>query len=77
MALDKKVEVFVVYMTSFKLNLMPIHLVQKAQIALLIAKEVKILIKYLDFLNVFLKKKALVLLETAESNQYVIKFQKI
>ena len=40
--LDENVEAFVMHVTSFKLNLMPINLVQEARIALLVAKEVKI-----------------------------------
>ena len=39
-ALDKNIKVFVVYVISFSLNLIPIHLAQKAQIALLDAKKV-------------------------------------
>lgn len=39
------------YVTSFYLSLMLIHLVKEAQIALLLTKEVKILDKYSDFLE--------------------------
>lgn len=41
----------------------------------MLAEKVKILTKYSDFSNVFLEKKALVLLEITELNQYVIKLQ--
>ena len=54
---------------------MPIHLAQEAQIALLVAKKVKILTKYSDFSDVFLKKKALILSEATKLNQYAIKLQ--
>ena len=54
--------------TSLNLNLMLIRLVQEAQIALLITKEVKISIKYLNFSDVFLEEKALVLLATTNLN---------
>ena len=43
------------------LSTMAIQSARKTQIALLIAKKVQILTKYLDFSDVFLKKKALVL----------------
>lgn len=51
--LDKNVEAFVMYVTSFNLSLMLIHPTKKAQIASLITKKIKILVKYLDFSNVF------------------------
>ena len=54
---------------------MPIHLAQKTQIALLVAKKVKILIKYSNFLNVFLEEKTLILPKTTKINQYAIKLQ--
>ena len=73
MALDKNIEAFVVYITSFSLNLILIYLAWEVYIVLLIIKKVKILIKYLDFLNVFLEKKALVLLKLTKLNQYAIK----
>ena len=55
---------------------MLIHPARKAQIALLIAKEVKILTNYLDFLDVFSEEKASVLPEITDLNQYAIKLQK-
>ena len=63
------------HITSFSLNLMRIYLDKKAQIALLIAKEVKILTEYSDFLDVFLKEKALILSGVTELNQHAIKLQ--
>ena len=59
-------------MTSFSFNSMLIYFAQKAQIALLITKKVKILIKYWNFLDVFLEKKALILLEIINLNKYAI-----
>lgn len=47
---------------------MLIHPTQEAQIALLITEEVKIIAKYLDFLNVILEEKALVLLKINKLN---------
>ena len=52
---------------------MLIHPAKKAQIALLIAEEIKISVKYSDFLDVFPEEKALVLLEITDLNQYAIK----
>lgn len=48
-----------------------------AQVAILNQKKAptKILVKYLDFSNVFLVKKALVLLEQTELNEYVIELK--
>ena len=42
---------------------------------MLVAEEVKILIEYSDFSDVFLKEKALILLERIELNQHAIKLQ--
>lgn len=53
--LDKNIEAFVIYVALLSL----MHLAKKAQIALLLIKNVKILSKYSEFLNVFSKKKAL------------------
>ena len=73
--MDKNVEAFVVHVTSLSLNSMLIYPVRAAQIALLIAKKVKILTNYLDFSNVFSEEKALVLLEITDLNQHAIKLQ--
>ena len=70
-ALDKKSETFVIHMAA--LNLTPgIHPDKAAQIASLLAEEVKILDKYSDFADVFSKKKALVLPERTELNEHAI-----
>ena len=73
-ALHEHVEVFVVHMIS--LLTMAIHPAKKAQIVLLVTKEVKIPIEYSDFLDVFLEKKALILPEASKLNQHAIKLQK-
>ena len=72
--LDKHVEAFVVHVTS--LSTMAIHPAREAQIASLVAKEVQILSKYLDFSDIFLEKKTLILLEATELNQHAIELQK-
>ena len=75
-ALDENSETFVVYMAF--LNLAPasgIHPDKAAQIASLLSKKVKILKEYSDFIDVFLKEKALVLLEQTEFNQHIIKLE--
>ena len=55
---------------------MPIHPAQEAQIALLVAKEVKIPTKYSDFSDVFSEEKALILPKAIKLNQIAIKLQK-
>ena len=72
--MDEHIETFVMYVTF--LSTIAIHPAEKAQIALLVAKEVKILTKYSDFSDVFLEEKALILPEVTELNQYTIKLQK-
>ena len=63
-------------MISLSLNLKSIQLAKKAEIVLLLIKNMKILIKYLDFLEVFSKKKALVLPKMIKLNQYIVKLEK-
>ena len=74
-AFDENVKAFIMHVTSFSLNLMSIHPAKKAQIALLIAEEVKIPNDYLDFSDVFSKEKALLLPEIIDLNQYAIELQ--
>ena len=70
-ALDENFETFVVYVAS--LNLTPgIHPDRAAQIASLLAKEVRIPDKYSDFADVFSEAKALVLPERIELNEHAI-----
>lgn len=78
MVLDKNIKAFVIHVTFFNLSTL-IRLVNSAketQIFWLIAKKVKILAKYSNFLDDFLKKKALLLLKITNLNQYAIKLQK-
>ena len=71
MALDEKSEAFVVHVASF--NLTPeIYLNRAAQIASLLAKEVKIPDEYSDFADVFPEAKALVLPDCNKLNDYAI-----
>ena len=74
--MDENVEVFIMYIISLSLNSILIYLAQEAQIALLIVKKVKMATKYLDFLDIFLKKKFLVLLAIINLSQYIIELQK-
>ena len=53
-----------------------IHLARKAQLALLLAKQVTVPTKYSDFADVFLEKPANVLLERTRANEHVIKLEK-
>lgn len=73
--LDENVKAFVVHITFLSLSSMIIHLAREAQIALLLAKEVKISSKYLDFLDVFPEEKTSVLLGQTKLNQHTIKLQ--
>lgn len=57
MILGKNIMTFVIYITSFSISSMSIHLTQKAQIGLFITKEIIIAEEYSDFSNIFLKKK--------------------
>ena len=69
--LDENLETFVVHVVSF--NLTPrLHLDRAAQIASLLAKEVKISDEYSDFADVFSEEKALVLPECTELNKHAI-----
>ena len=73
-ALEKHIEIFVMHVTF--LLMMAIHPARKTQIALLVAKEMQIPSKYSDFSDIFLEKKALILLEATELNQHIIKLHK-
>ena len=74
MTLDENSETFVVHIVFP--NLIPgIYQHKEAQIAFLLIKKVKILDKYLDFANVFLEKKALVLPKRTKLNKYTINLE--
>ena len=71
-ALDKNSDTFVIYVTFFNLALISIYLDREAQKAFLHNKKIKILDKYSNFIDVFSKKKTLVLLEQTELNEHAI-----
>ena len=73
--LDKNVEVFVIYSASL-ISKMTMHLAQKAQIALLLAKNVTVLAEYTDFANIFSEKSATVLPEWIGINKHAIELPK-
>lgn len=60
---------------SLKKLTITIHLAKKAQIALLLAKKVKIPVEYLDFANIFSKQKPIVLPEQTDFNAHFIKLK--
>ena len=73
-ALDEKSETFVIYVAA--LNLTPgIHPDRAAQIASLLAEEVRIPNKYSDFAEVFSEEKALVLPERIKLNKHAINLE--
>ena len=72
-ALNKNIKIFIMYMIFLSFKLMLISSTSKIEIVFLITKKIKILIQYLDFLDVFLKEKALVLLVISDLNKHIIK----
>ena len=72
--LNKNIEVFVVHVSSLGSKI-TIHLAKEAQLALLLAKKVTVLAKYLDFANVFLEESANILPEQIGANEHTIKLQ--
>ena len=54
---------------------MTIYLAQEAQIALLLAKKLTVLAEYADFVNIFLKESAKMLLEWIGTNEHTIKLE--
>lgn len=71
--LDKNVKAFIMYVASlfldFKIIICP---AQEAKIALLVARKVTILTKYLDYANIFLKKLAIELPKYFDINKHLI-----
>ena len=55
--LDKNIKIFVMHITFFSANSIVIYPAKKAKVILLFIKKMKISTKYLDFLDIFLKKK--------------------
>ena len=76
MAWDENIEAFIVHMSSLSLGLkITIHLAWEAQIALLLTKKVILLAKYTDFVDIFLKELAAILLECFGINEHTIKLE--
>ena len=71
-ALDKNIEVFIVYIALFILK-MTIYLACKAQMTLFISKEVTVLVEYTDFANIFSKTLAAMLSKRLGINKHIIK----
>lgn len=69
--LDLDNEAFVMHI-AYQEAKISIHSICKAQIALLVAKKVNILVKQLDFLNVFWKESAMELPKKTKINKSVI-----
>ena len=67
-------EAYILYMTLLISN-MKIYFIKKAQIAFLIAIKVIILVKYLDYSNIFLKKLARVLSKQTDINKHTNKLK--
>lgn len=66
-------ETFIVYIALLNLDTkIMMYLAQKTQIVLLIAKNVTVLTKYINFVNVFLKKLAIKLIKHFNINKYEI-----
>lgn len=66
-------ETFIVYIALLSLDTkIMMCLAQKTQIVLLIAKNVTVLPKYINFVNVFLKKLAIKLIKHFNINKYTI-----
>ena len=72
--MDKNIKAFIVYVSSLEPK-MTIYPARKVQIALLLAKNVTILAKYLDFADIFLKESTNILLEQAVGNEHVIELE--
>ena len=73
-ALDKNIEVFMIYISSLRLRII-IHLVKKASMALLLSEKVTILAEHSDFANMFLEESANLLLEQTKVNEHAIKLE--
>lgn len=70
-----KKKAFIVYIAIFVSEII-IYLAKKAWIVLLIIKKVSILVKYLDFINIFLKNFNTQLSKYNKINKYIIKLEK-
>ena len=76
MVLDKNIKTFVVHVNSLSLGLrITIHSTRKPQIAMLLAKKIIVLTKYLDLTNIFLEELGNFLLEQTKANEHAIKLK--
>lgn len=75
MALNENPKTFVIHVVSSSLDSNLNHPDQEAQITFLIVKEFKILDKYSDFTDIFLKEKMMALLEQTKLNKHAIKLK--
>ena len=73
--LDENIKAFMVHVSSLGSKI-TIHLARKAQMALLLVKEVIIPAEYLDFADIFSEELANVLLEQTKVNKHVIRLEK-
>ena len=73
-ALDKNIKAFVGHVSSLGSG-MTIHPAREAQLALLLAEEVTVPVKYLDFADVFLQKPANVFPERTGVNKHAIELE--
>ena len=74
MALNENIKAFIVHVSSLGLR-NTIHQARKAQMALLLAKVVTVLAKYLDFADVFLKESSNILPKQIKVNEHVIELE--
>ena len=74
MVLDKNIKAFIIYVNFFSLRSeITIYSIRKASIVLLIFQKTIVLVKYLDYANVFSRKSTKVLPKKTSINKYDIK----
>ena len=73
-ALNENIEAFVVHISFLELR-MTIYPARKAQLALLLAKKVTVLVEYSDFADVFLEELKNVLPKRTKINEHAIELQ--
>lgn len=69
--INKNFKIFVAYISSLAAK-MTIYLMKKAQIFLLLVEKFTILVEYLDFVDIFSKKLAQLLLKRTKVNEHAI-----
>ena len=72
--LDENIEAFVVHVSSLGSRI-SIYPARKAQLALLLTKQVTVQTKYLDFADVFSEKSANILLQRTKANKHAIELK--